>query len=33
MIWEIAKNNLPKNRKALELILKKEKVQGGNKDQ
>lgn len=31
MIWEIAKNNLPQNRIVLELILKNEKTQGGNK--
>ena len=31
MIWEIAKNNLPQNRIDLELIVEKEKAQGGNK--
>ena len=32
MIWEIAKNNLPQNRKDLQKIIEKEKAQGGNKD-
>jgi uncharacterized protein with HEPN domain len=31
MIWEIAKNNLPKNQTDLSEIVKKEKAQGGNK--
>ena len=30
MIWEIAKNNLPKNRDDLAIIIEKEKAQGGN---
>jgi uncharacterized protein with HEPN domain len=29
MIWEIAKNNLPKNRIDLQIIIKKEKAQSG----
>lgn len=32
MIWEIAKNNLPQNRKDLQKIIEKEKAQGGNKE-
>jgi uncharacterized protein with HEPN domain len=32
MIWEIAKNNLPQNRKDLQKIIEKEKAQGGNKN-
>ena len=32
MIWEIAKNNLPQNRKDLQKIIEKEKAQGDNKD-
>jgi uncharacterized protein with HEPN domain len=30
MIWEIAKNSLPKNKTDLSKIIKKEKAQGGN---
>lgn len=30
MIWEIAKNNLPKNRMDLQKTIEKEKAQGGN---
>ena len=30
MIWEIAKNNLPQNLLDLEIIIEKEKAQGGN---
>jgi len=32
MIWEIAKNNLPQNRKDLQKIIEKEKAQGDNKN-
>jgi uncharacterized protein with HEPN domain len=32
MIWEIAKNNLPQNRKDLQKIIEKEKAQSDNKD-
>lgn len=32
MIWEIAKNNLPQNRKDLQKIIEKEKAQGDNKE-
>ena len=31
MIWEIAKKNLPQNRKDLKKIIEKEKAQYGNK--
>ena len=31
MIWEIAKKNLPQNRKDLQKIIEKEKAQRGNK--
>lgn len=31
MIWEIAKNSLPQNRRDLQKIIEKEKAQGDNK--
>ncbi len=31
LIWEIARKNLPQNLMDLEIIIEKEKAQGGNK--